>query len=383
MFNCCPCREEDTVPVNPTRPIPTSIKSSKSVKSNTVESGNWVNFGLIIRIVVFGFLAAVISISYLFNGWIAVVISPPFSVKDIPNLTGKLAVVTGANTGIGKVTALELARKGATVIVTSRDSKKGEQAISDILMQLPKDTSGKLYLEQLDLSSLKDVKRFSDTILSKYGQRTLDILILNAGVMMTPFTKTVDGYELQFATNHLGHFLIVQQFMKWIKNSSTRVVTVSSSAHHFPYPEGIRLDQLSSEDSYNPVFAYGQSKLANVLFAQELSMKLKGTSATSNVVHPGLIQTELGRHVENYVREAPLLHILSPIAYLIDLAKMDVHSGALTQLKIATSDDMKGVTNKLFYPVAVESQPSAHARNITLQTKLWEISEQLVACAVE
>lgn len=100
-------------------------------------------------------------------------------------------------------------------------------------------------------------------------------------------------------------------------------------------------------------------------------------------MHPGLIQTELGRHVENYVREAPLLHILSPIAYLIDLAKMDVHSGALTQLKIATSDDMKGVTNKLFYPVAVESQPSAHARNITLQTKLWEISEQLVACAVE
>jgi NAD(P)-dependent dehydrogenase (short-subunit alcohol dehydrogenase family) len=130
---------------------------------------------------------------------------------------------------------------------------------------------------------------------------------------------------------------------------------------------------------YNPVFAYGQSKLANVLFAQELSMKLKGTGATSNAVHPGLIRTELGRHVEKYVHDAPILFILSPIAYLIDFAKMDVQSGALTQLKVATSDDMKGVTNKLFYPIAVESQPSAHARNMTLQTKLWEISEMLVA----
>jgi NADPH:quinone reductase-like Zn-dependent oxidoreductase len=219
-------------------PLPSPIKIENKSSKRKVTSESVLSVGFVIRASCLSFLTAVISISYFLNGWMAVVTSPAYSVKDIPNLDGQLAVVTGGNTGIGKVTALELAKKGAHVVITSRDIKKGEDAVADIRMQIPANSSGKVFLEQLDLSSLKDVKSFCENVLRKYSQSSLNILILNAGVMMTPYLKSVDGIELQFATNHLGHFLLVKKLMAWIKKSSTRVVTVSSSAHHFPYPEG-------------------------------------------------------------------------------------------------------------------------------------------------
>ena len=228
----------------------------------------------------------------------------------------------------------------------------------------------------MDLSSLKKVARFAESVRAKY-KKNLDYMFLNAGIMMTPYEKTIDGFESQFAVNHIGHFLLVKKWMPWIRASGTRVVTVSSGAHHITNPHGIDFERVVSDHKYNEIFAYGQSKLANVLFAQELAERLEGTRATSNVVHPGLVQSELGRHVENAL--SPLWRlILLPISASIDLMKLSSGMGALTQLLVATADKFKGVNGKYYNPIAVEAQTSKHAKNKILQQELWQKSETYV-----
>jgi retinol dehydrogenase-12 len=197
-------------------------------------------------------------ISYLFDGWTAKYTSPKFSFNDIPNLKGKVALVTGANTGIGKITARELYRKGATVIATSRDSNKGRAATADILSNTTSDYQldpGNLINMLVDLSSMESIDRFVKAFLQK--KLYLDILVLNAGVMMCPYQTTKEGIEMQFGTNHIGHFLLVKLLMPLIIQSKTRIVIVSSAGHQISYfPDGIRFDQLNTDTNYDVAYVF-------------------------------------------------------------------------------------------------------------------------------
>lgn len=191
-----------------------------------------------------------------------------------------MAIITGANTGIGKENAIDFARRGAKVYIACRDVQRGEDALKDI-----KTASGsdKVFFLQLDLASLDSVREFSRKFHELESQ--LHLLINNAGVMMCPKALTKDGFEMQIGTNHLGHFLLTNLLLDLLKASApSRIVNVSSAGHTM---SDINKDDLMSEKSYSKLKAYAQSKLANVLFSTELAKKLEGTGVTVNSLHPG------------------------------------------------------------------------------------------------
>ena len=205
-------------------------------------------------------------------------------------LTGKTAIITGANTGIGLETAIDFAKRGSRVILACRSVERGQAAVEKVKRRA---NSEDIVFVQLDLASLQSVRDFSTKILEEEAH--IDLLINNAGVMIPPYTLTKDGFELQFGVNHLGHFLLTNLLLERIKESpSARIVNVSSSAHQ---RGKINFDDLKSEHSYNAFGAYSQSKVANVLFTRQLAKRLEGTSVTTYSLHPGVISTELGRHV--------------------------------------------------------------------------------------
>lgn len=188
-------------------------------------------------------------LSYVIGGVGSSVGSVSFRFEDIPDLSGKIAVVTGANSGIGQVTARELARKGAYVIATSRDVAKGDSALQEMMRESANDMLGRVEFIKLDLSSLESVQDFAHAIVAR--NISVDFLFLNAGIMFVPYQETKDGYEWQFGVNHLGHFLLVKLLMSTF-SAGCRIVHVSSIGHYFTYfPEGIRFDQLNNSDGYN------------------------------------------------------------------------------------------------------------------------------------
>lgn len=186
-------------------------------------------------------------LSWYARGWLAKYDSPPYSFDQIPSQTGKFAIVTGGNTGIGKVTVRELAKKGAKVVLASRSLERGEAAKKDICSTI---TSCDVEVWSLDLSSLASVDSFAQKFLAS-GAQGLDMLILNAGVMACPYMETADGVEMQFGTNHLGHFFLTKQLLPALEASKGRVVTISSNAHEFSYAEGIRFHQLTNNANYD------------------------------------------------------------------------------------------------------------------------------------
>ena len=205
-------------------------------------------------------------------------------------LDGKTVIITGANTGIGKETAIDLARRGARVILACRSVERGEKAAVEVRERSGNENA---VFRQLDLSSLASVRQFSAKILEE--EPRIDILINNAGVMMCPYSKTADGFEMQFGTNHLGHFLLTNLLLDRIKEApSGRIINVSSLAYRFGK---INFDDLNSQQSYSETGAYSQSKLANILFTRSLAKRLEGTNVTANCLHPGAVATELQRHV--------------------------------------------------------------------------------------
>ena len=214
-------------------------------------------------------------------------------------MDGKVVLVTGANTGIGKETALDLAKRGARVIMACRDLKKGETALNDIV---EKTGSKNVVLKQLDLASLKSVRTFAEDI--NQNEPHLHVLINNAGVMMIPeLTKTEDGFEMQMGVNHLGHFLLTNLVVDLLKKSTpSRIVVVSSVAHWLMTKE-MKFDNINSEVSYDKGDAYGQSKLANVLFVRELATRLKETGVTANSLHPGAVSTELSQYIHPMIQK--------------------------------------------------------------------------------
>jgi len=205
-------------------------------------------------------------------------------------LDGKTVIITGGNTGIGKETAIDLAKRNARVILACRSEEKGKKAEVDVRRE---SGNSDVHFYQLDLSSFESIKKFAKEVLKEESR--VDILINNAGVMLCPYMKTVDGFETQFGVNHLGHFLLTNLLLDRIKQAPEgRIVNVSSSAHAFSVP--LNLDTINSEDKYGAFNAYNQSKLANVLFTRELAKRLEGTNVITTSLHPGLVDTELQRH---------------------------------------------------------------------------------------
>lgn len=287
---------------------------------------------------------------------------------DASNLT---IIITGGASGIGLETTRVLALRGAHVIIATRNTKAANEAKQMILKN---NENAKIDVLELDLSSLKSVKAFVDSF--KALNLPLNILINNAGVMFCPYQLSQDGIEMQFATNHLGHFYLTNLLLDKMKETAAttgiegRIVNLSSIAHRYPYEQGIRFDQINDKDSYSDKKAYGQSKLANILHANELSRRLKeeGANITVNSVHPGVIMTNLMRH------SFWLMRILKLFTCLL---WKNIPQGAATTCYVAVHPDLKGVSGKYFLDCN-ECPASNFATDTELAKKLWDYSQNLV-----
>jgi NAD(P)-dependent dehydrogenase (short-subunit alcohol dehydrogenase family) len=295
-----------------------------------------------------------------------------WTATDIPSQKGRLAVVTGANSGIGLSAARDLARAGATVILACRDTAKGESAAAGIRSVAP---GADVTVSALDLASLQSVRDFTAAFNAERGP--LDLLVNNAGVMaVAPRRITADGFELQFGTNHLGHFALTALLIdKMQGREDARVVTVSSGAHRFGRMD---FDDLQGERHYRRWGAYGQSKLSNLLFMFELDRRLRtsGSIIRSLAAHPGYSATNL------QAAAAPQPdRFMMAIANVVMAQSADM--GALPTLYAATYPGLEGGTyigpggfaEQRGYPTRVEARPSAHNREDA--AKLWEVSEEL------
>ena len=288
-----------------------------------------------------------------------------WSEADIPDQTGRTAVVTGANSGIGWETARALAAKGARVVLGCRNEEKGRDAEQRIRQRVP---NADVRFEPLDLGSLASVRAFADKLGA--AEARLDLLVNNAGVMMTPRGKTADGFETQLGTNHLGHFALTGLLLERLRRGpAARVVNVSSLAH---FPGRIDFDDLQAERSYDPMRAYGQSKLANLLFTRELTRRFAaaGIPALSTAAHPGSTRTELQRHSRLMAAAVRLVSQLPP-------------QGALPSLYAATAPDVRG--GEYFGPSRMfgmlgppeRARSSPRSQDTATARRLWEVSEQL------
>lgn len=284
--------------------------------------------------------------------------------------TGLTAIVTGASSGIGAETTRILAMRGAHVVMAVRNVKSGEEVKESILKEIPR---AKLDVMELDLGSMESVRKFA----SEYNSTgyPLNILINNAGVMAPPFMLSQDNIELQFATNHLGHFLLTNLLLQNLKNTAQashkegRIVNVSSLGHRFTYREGIRFDKINDKDSYTAILAYGQSKLANILHANELARHFKeeGADITANSLHPGSITTNLLRHqslVEGLVNWIGKYFI------------KNIPQGAATTCYVALHPQVKGITGEYFSDSNISASTS-QGTDAELAKKLWDFSLNL------
>ncbi|KAJ8930539.1 hypothetical protein NQ314_016652 [Rhamnusium bicolor] len=277
---------------------------------------------------------------------------------------GKVIIVTGANTGIGKETAWEMARRGAKVYMACRDMKRCEKAREEIVV----DTKNKyVYCRKCDLASLQSIRDFVKTFKSE--QKRLDVLINNAGVMNTPNSKTKDGFEMQLGVNHMGHFLLTNLLLDQLKDSApSRIINVTSVAHK---RGTINKEDLNSDTKYDASAAYAQSKLANILFTKELVKKLEGTAVTANCVHPGLVDTEIIRHMSFYNSWLATIFIKPFVWPFIKGPRQ----GAQTPIYLAIDKSVEKVTGKYFSNYEVE-ETSEKAKDDSTAKWLWAVSEK-------
>ncbi len=298
-----------------------------------------------------------------------------WTAQDIPDQTGRTALVTGANSGIGLITARELARAGATVILGCRDPQRGESAAAGIRSAV---AGARVAPMRLDLADLGSIATLSDAVHASHGG--LDLLINNAGVMATPHRTTADEFELQFGTNHLGHFALTGRLLDLLlATSAPRVVSVASTAHRFGK---INFDDLQSERSYAKWRAYGQSKLANLLFAFELQRRAAAaqTALLSLAAHPGYsatnLQTAGPQMAGNSLEER--VNVLANKVF----AQSD-EMGALPTLYAATVPGIPpgsyagpdGLLERAGHPKLVGT--TSAAKDEAVARRLWEVSEEL------
>jgi NAD(P)-dependent dehydrogenase (short-subunit alcohol dehydrogenase family) len=291
--------------------------------------------------------------------------SQKFTEQSIPDQHGRVAIVTGANTGLGFETARMLAEHGASVVLAVRNVEKGEQAAARI--------RGDVTVQALDLTSLESVRTAAAELRASHPR--IDLLINNAGVMYTPKQATADGFELQFGTNHLGHFALTGLLLdRMLPVPGSRVVTVSSNGHRIN--AAIHFDDLQWQHSYSRAGAYGQAKLANLMFTYELQRRLASRGTTIAVAaHPGVANTDLPRSTPAIVR--------LPLALVAPLITQRPEMGALPTVRAATDPDASGgqyygpggLGQNRGYPKLVESSRDSHDEAV--QQRLWTVSEEL------
>lgn len=299
--------------------------------------------------------------------------------EDIPDLTGTVIIVTGANSGIGYEAAKEFARKGAQTILACRSMDKAQTALDQIKQEIPRARAETM---QLDLANLTSVREFVEAFKSRYDR--LNILVNNAGIMWVEYGKTVDGFERQFGTNHLGHFALTGLLLDLLlKMPGSRVVNVSSVGHRSGTMD---FDNLMFEggNGYGRHRAYGRSKLANLLFTYELQRKFEtyGVDTIATAAHPGGASTNLARNIEHlwYFR------VLMP---LLERMMQGADMGALPTLRAAVDPAATGgeyygpggFMEQTGYPVIVQSSSASH--NVADARELWQVSEQLTGVQYE
>jgi NAD(P)-dependent dehydrogenase (short-subunit alcohol dehydrogenase family) len=296
-----------------------------------------------------------------------------WTTNNIPDLTGKVIIVTGGNSGLGYESVKAFAEKGAEVILASRSFEKGEAAKTGILENNPK---GQIKVRQLDLMDFTSIKKFASHFKEHYNR--LDVLLNNAGIMTTPYFLTKDGLEAQNGTNHFGHFLLTGLLLDIIKDTpGSRVVNVSSNGHKYGKMD---FDNLLFEngEGYTPMKSYSRSKLANLLFTYELQrhFEVNGIGSTAVAAHPGVSQTNLGRHIEDKL----WFRLFRP---LFELLTQSQAQGALPQIRASVDPAVKGgeyygpdgFSEMTGHPVLIKSNKASH--NLEDAKKLWEVSEKL------
>src|SRR6266849_6672341 len=283
------------------------------------------------------------------------------------SMQGKACMVTGANSGIGKATALGLAQMGANVVMVARDRARGEVAQNE-----GKAKSGNNSVDLLvaDLSSQQSIRQLVENFKQHYEQ--LHVLINNAGVFMLTRRETVDGLEITFAVNYLAPFLLTNLLLDVLKASApARIVNVSSEAHENGY---IKMDDLQAKKNYRPFRAYGQSKLALVMFTYELARRLQGTGVTANCLHPGFVATNIGQSGMGLASR-----IVTRLIFAFGISPQE---GAKTSIYLASSPEVEGVTGKYFVKsIPKRSAPISYGES--LQRQLWEESVKLVNLPVQ
>lgn len=296
-----------------------------------------------------------------------------WTADDIGDQRGRVALVTGANTGLGFETARVLAAHGATVVLAGRDSAKLTDAATRIRTTA---TGADAEILEMDLASLASTRRAAERFRSQHEH--LDLLINNAGAMLPRYSRTQDGFETHFGVNHLGHFALTGLLLDRLTiTPGSRIVTVSSNAHR---GGTINFDDPHTQDGYDATQAYAQSKLANLMFTFELQRRLSdaGTDTIAVAAHPGNAYTDLARHAPAWIRAALGPHFRLIYAWFIQTAPM----GALPTLRAATDPEVSG--GQYYgpdgwqefrgYPATVDS--SEYSRDVAAQRQLWELSEQ-------
>lgn len=281
------------------------------------------------------------------------------------NMQGKVVIITGGNAGIGLATAKGLAAMGAGICIVSRNTQKGEQAVAEI-----KTATGNNQVDLLiaDLASLAQVRQLAQQILDKYDR--IDVLINNAGAFFSHYGETEDGFERQFAINHLAPFLLTNLLLERIKASApARIINVASRAH---YRGSMNFEDLGFKKNYDGFRrAYSQSKLANVLFTKELSRRLEGTSVTVNAVHPGVVSTSIAE------KGGGLYGFLWK---LVRPTMISTEKGAETSIYLASSAEVANTTG-LYFDKCQPKQASEEARNKEVAKTLWQVSEKMTGLA--
>lgn len=277
------------------------------------------------------------------------------------DLSGKTILITGCNSGLGLESMRALSARGAHCIAAARSKSKAEQAAREV--------GADVTAVACELSDLDSVATCADQIHAM--GRPIDVLMCNAGIMALPKLQQKYGLEMQFLTNHLGHFVLVNRLLDRVRQApAARVVMVSSLGHYTSVPGGINFDNLSGDKNYVPFTFYGQSKLANLLMSNELSRRLEDSTASSNAIHPGIIYTPLMRNIGDL--RAMLSKVISwPIS-------RSVERGAATQCYVATAPALEGVSGHYFADCN-PARKSAHGRNPELASRLWQVSEELAA----